>query len=346
MKGLRAWRVSKHATLGGTPMIIQDCVLVQLVRLLDHVPAPTTTERPRRGRPTTYPDGLFLKALVIMILRRLHRVSELLAVLEEPTPQMRTLRELLCERGRFPSRRTFERRLRALPETLPERIGLLGRHLVGLLRPWARSGRAVAIDSTVLRAKGGVWHKKDREAGVVPHSSIDTEAGWTKSGWHGWVYGWKLHVACTVAGVWIPLAAHLTPANAPDNNVAPLLIEELPEEARFVLGDSHYNAANVREACLAAERFLVASGRGPYPHTDPGVEVRRVFHRLRHVSIENFNGHFKVIFEAHGPVPTKGRLDTARFALGAVFVYQLALLYRHEQGLEANRGLKAFLRAA
>ncbi|MBA3703655.1 MAG: transposase, partial [Rubrobacteraceae bacterium] len=74
-----------------------------------------------------------------------------------------------------------------------------------------------------------------REAGKVPHSSIDTEAGWTKSGWHGWVYGWKLHLATTVAGVWIPLAARLTPANVADNRIAPLLIKELPEEARFVL---------------------------------------------------------------------------------------------------------------
>ena len=30
----------------------------------------------------------------------------------------------------------------------------------------------------------------------------------------------------------------------------------------------------------------------------------------------------------------------------AVFVYQLALLYRHEQGLDLNVGLKAFLKAA
>ncbi len=48
----------------------------------------------------------------------------------------------------------------------------------------------------------------------------------------------------------------------------------------------------------------------------------------------------------HGPVPTKGHCDTVRFALGAVFVYQLALLHRHEKGLDTNRGLKAFLRAA
>jgi hypothetical protein len=43
-----------------------------------------------------------------------------------------------------------------------------------------------------------VWHKKDREAGIVPHTSIDTEAHWTKSGWHSWVYGWKLHLLVTV----------------------------------------------------------------------------------------------------------------------------------------------------
>jgi len=48
-----------------------------------------------------------------------------------------------------------------------------------------------------------------------------------------------------------------------------------------------------------------------------------------------------------GAVPTKGRLDTARFALGAILVYQLALLHRYyEQGSNTNRGLKAFLRAA
>jgi hypothetical protein len=82
------------------------------------------------------------------------------------------------------------------------------------------------------------------------------------------------------------------------------LIEELPYEARFVLGDTHYNAKNVRRACLAREMFLVASGRrGPYPHTEAGVEVRRILHRPRHVAIENLNEHFKAIFEAHGPVP-------------------------------------------
>ncbi|MDP8949031.1 MAG: transposase [Actinomycetota bacterium] len=180
-----------------------------------------------------------------------------------------------------------------------------------------------------------------------PTPLLDTEAGWTKSGWHGWVYGWKLHLAVAVGSVWIPLAARLTPANAADNKVAPLLIEALPEEARFVLGDTHYDDNDLREACLQQDgRFLVTPRRGAYPHTDAGVEVRRIFHLLRHRATENFNEHFKAIFDAHGQVPTKGETNTARFALGAVFVYQLALLHRHERGLEANVGMKPFLRAA
>src|ERR671927_241279 len=175
-----------------------------------------------------------------MLLRHLPTVHLLLAVLDQPTAEMQQLRAELSEGGRFPSRRTWERRLAAIPDTLPGQIGCLGRYLVGLLQPWQAFGRAAAIDSTVLRAQGGVWHKKHREAGVVPHTSIDTEAHWTKSGWHGWVYGWKLHIVTTVASVWIPLAATLTAANAADNEIAPALIKELPTEVRFLLGDQHY----------------------------------------------------------------------------------------------------------
>jgi hypothetical protein len=139
-----------------------------------------------------------------MIVRRLSTVHGLLAMLEEPTTAMRVLRGLLVEHGRFPCRRTWERRMTVIPDDLPTQIACLGRYLVDLLQPWPDRGEVAAIDSTVLRANGGVWHQKQREANIVPHTSIDTEAHWTKSGWHGWVYGWKLHVVVTVAAVWLP----------------------------------------------------------------------------------------------------------------------------------------------
>ncbi len=91
---------------------------------------------------------------------------------------------------------------------------------------------------------------------------------------------------------------------------------------------------------------MVTTRRGPYPHTDGGVEVRRVFHKLRSLAMENFNEHVKSIFGVHGSVPTKGLRNTKRFALGAIVVYQLALLYRFEHDLDLNVGLKPFLQAA
>ena len=326
-------------------MIGQVSLLVMLVKLVDRVPPPPPAKQ-GRGRPKVYADRLFLKALVIMLVRHLHTVHELLTVLAQPTPEMQLLRTLLTEQDRFPCRRTWERRLAALPATVPAQIGCLGRHLVALIQPWADCGRAAAIDSTVVRARGGVWHKKDRAAGKVPHTSIDTEAHWTKSGWHGWVYGWKLHIVATVAKVWIPLAAELTAANAADSDVAPSLLWRIPAEVRYVLGDRHSNTPELRELCMEDERELVTTRYGHYPHTDTGVEVRRIFHAIRSRAIENFNEQFNGIFDGHGQVPTKGLTNTRRFALGAIFVYQLTLWYRHEHDMDLRTGLKPFLKAA
>lgn len=329
-------------------MILQESLLVTLVRLVDRLPEPLPPKEARRGRgrPRIYPDRLFLKALVIMIVKRLQSAYELLCVLEQPTLEMQLLQQLLFHEERLPCRRTFERRLGQLPSTLPAQIGSLGRFLVDLLDPFKQCGRAVACDSTCLRAKGGVWHKKDKEAGKVPHTSIDTEAGWTKSGWHGWIYGWKLHLAMSVSDVWIPLAAVLTPANTDDGEIAPLLLKELPAEVRYVLGDRHYNREELRTLCGERGRELVTSQYGNYPHKGFGKEVRRIFHKLRSIANENFNQLFKGIFGAHQQVPTRGRTQTALWALGAILVYQLALWYRFEKGLDLKIGLKPFLKAA
>jgi len=327
-------------------MVQEDALLVMLLRLVDGLPFPEKVVTPKRGRPRVYSDRLIVKALVIMVIRRLYSAYSLLAFLEQPTPLTRQLRHCLTENGAFPSRRTWERRLAALPESLPGLIGCLGRYLVSLLDPWAQTGRAVAVDSTPLRAKGGVWHKKHREQGIVPHSTIDTEANWSKSGYHGWWYGWKLHLACAVTAVWIPLAAELTVANTDDAAIAPDLLAQLPAEVRYILGDTHYNTPDLRCRCQQRGGWLVATRRGKHPHTDDGVEVRRIFHKLRSQAIEPFNGLFKNVFEWSGQVPVKGLRRTQLIVLGAVLVYQLVLLYQFQHRLPLGQAVKALLRAA
>lgn len=102
---------------------------------------------------------------------------------------MRRLRSLLTENERYPTWRTFDRQLKAIPATLSGQSSCLGRYLVETLVVWPIAWGAAAVDSTPLRAVGGVWHQTDRKQGKVPNTAIDTEVQWTMSGWHGWVYG-------------------------------------------------------------------------------------------------------------------------------------------------------------
>ena len=58
-----------------------------------------------------------------------------------------------------------------------------------------------AIDSTLIKAKGGVWHKSSMKKGVVPRSGIDTDARWWGySHTKGWIFGYKLHLTSSTTG--------------------------------------------------------------------------------------------------------------------------------------------------
>jgi Transposase DDE domain len=327
-------------------MIAEPSLLVALLQVIARIPLPPAPPKRGRGRPPVYSDRLVLQGLLIMIVRRLETVPLLVAVLNAPTEEMARVRAILAVDGRLPHRRTWERRLERVPATLPAQIGCLGRALVEVTGAWAQHGRAVALDSTLLRAPGGVWHVKQRAQGLLPIVTLDVEADWGKSGWHGWVYGWKLHMASIVAGCFIPLAAVLTKASVHDATAAPALLEELPQGTRFVLGDTAYQTPMLHAECAGQGWTLVAPGWTSALADDCGKEVRAVFHALRHVASENLNELVKDLFGLHGTVPTIGFLATSRYVLGCIFVYQVALWYRAEHGLPLNVGMKAFLRAA
>lgn len=57
-------------------------LLVQLLGLIDQLPVPAAAAR--RGRPCVYSERVFVKAVVVMVVRHLPTVHALLAVLEQP----------------------------------------------------------------------------------------------------------------------------------------------------------------------------------------------------------------------------------------------------------------------
>jgi hypothetical protein len=52
-------------------MVAGEALLVTLVKLVDRIPLPAAPTKRRRGHPQAYSERLMLKALVIMIVRRL-----------------------------------------------------------------------------------------------------------------------------------------------------------------------------------------------------------------------------------------------------------------------------------
>jgi len=51
--------------------------------------------------------------------------------------------------------------------------------------------KVVSGDKMMIKAKGPVWHKKQKEQGIIPEGlrGLDQQATWSKSKADGWVYG-------------------------------------------------------------------------------------------------------------------------------------------------------------
>jgi hypothetical protein len=99
----------------------------------------------------------------------------------------------------------------------------------------------------------------------VPRSAIDTEAGSgpSRALARVGVRVEALHLATTVvAGVWIPLAVGFPPPTRPTTGSPRSAdLEELPEEARFVLGDSQYTTRPTYAHGLRREREVLGGER-------------------------------------------------------------------------------------
>ena len=62
------------------------------------------------------------------------------------------------------------------------------------MEPGPEEPQASAIDGRMYQAQGPRWHKRDRAQGRIPAGlrNVDTESAWSKSGYRGWVQGYRL----------------------------------------------------------------------------------------------------------------------------------------------------------
>ena len=117
---------------------------------------------------------------------------------------------------------------------------------------------------------------------------------------------------------------------------------ELLELWRIFLQENDHAPGTVKKYTQAVIHFLAW-----YEH-----EERVPLHLLHLTPIALIGYRNELQHEMHLSISTinaafsNHEIATQRFALGAIFVYQLALWYRFEHDLELCVGLKAFLKAA
>lgn len=139
----------------------------------------------------TYSNRMILVFFVLMHYRRIFHFKAQRRWLEQHPDLVKQLGW-----SSLPHRITLARRYRDLYALLQALVQFIGQDAESLdvrLRQ-----QHLVEDKSLFKAQGPVWHQSDRQAQRIPAKlrHLDIEASWSKSGYHGWVYGYGLHLTC------------------------------------------------------------------------------------------------------------------------------------------------------
>ena len=265
-----------------------------------------------RGRPYVYSPTVILRCFVVRIWFRLDSNRALHEYLAMEMPYNKKIMKE-CGLSRIPSRRTFDRRLTTLSGDIKIRITTMGKLFVHdkIIDP-----SILSTDSTLIKAKGHVWHKSSMKKKVVPRSGIDTDAMWGFSHTKGWIFGYKLHLISSTGSIILPLAVDFTTANIPDNQVYSILTASLPvtmiKRTLYMSADPGYDDHELYNLSIDMGFQLVCPVKR-YRNTPSDriklvefyeSDIGQTIYSLRSISIEPLIEHIKSVFRIN-PLPVQ-----------------------------------------
>lgn len=263
---------------------------------------------------------------------------------------------------RWPSRSTYFDRFQRPHQMIEKAIELQGRKA---LREGVAEATAVAVDKSLIEARGPVWLSKDRKKRKVPDHlrGVDRECTWGYSPYNGWVHGYSYEVVVCAGknNVVLPLLGSADVASASEHRTFGAKIDLLPSSTRYVLADGGYDNNTYGERIEyddkgrdTRRRFLCPLQ--PRAHeAKPGTSERRgrralslqrrrrryafltshkgsrIFAR-RSRTVEPFNQWFKHLFELEDRVWHRGLGNNRTQLLAALFACQLLLRYNNRRG--------------
>ena len=151
-------------------MVSLDHPLIHLLALIDLVWVEHEAQPRGRGAPKLYSEKVMFKLYVVSLLKKLWERRALWRYLAaNPTVAA------ACGLPQLPDRRTLDRRLEEIAPQAEAQIRVLGLTLIleGVTDP-----NTAASDGSAFATPGPVWHKKDKDAGIVPEGlrGLDQDA--------------------------------------------------------------------------------------------------------------------------------------------------------------------------
>lgn len=200
-------------------------------------------------------------------------------------------------------------------------------------------------DKSLFKAQGPVWHQSDREAQRIPEKlrHLDTEASWSKSGYHGWVYGYGLHITCNQAA--FPALVQVESAAVAETIVIEQkakIVLEILRPTTLSADNSYAKASRIRRWAQQGVAFLTPATKwtnGRYAqayHAYLKHPANRLRLRKRRTTIEPF---FDLIAKVLGTTAKQKQLpiqplENVRTSLAlAAFSVQIAMIVNSIWGL-------------
>jgi hypothetical protein len=277
------------------------------------------------GRPRTYSGRSFLLLAAVAVTLRTFKGLELRRLLEKDA-------RLRHELGfaRVPHRRTIERRLAALQPEAEAQVAVLGQRIVEQVEPRDGLPVAASIDGRMYEARGPKWHQKQRKAGIIPRGlrNVDDESAWGKSGYRGWVQGYRLVLQSLVWPVPIPLFATWQPNDRGEGKVfADALDQEQIAIAPVLLGDESFGTPDLVAAYGARAGWLLTPKQLPKRYKTFKHEV----YGWRKQTIELLFQRVMQAFDLRS-CPTKSLRRNGSFIIASVWAYQVICWDNYQRG--------------
>lgn len=301
----------------------------------------------RRGHPYVYSTSVLLRCYLLMLVYPPVRSWSGLHHFLVAHALVRCLVGLTV----VPHRTTFMRRFTAMEQVLKQHIWAMG---LAFIAAGYVELHVLMADGSLHQAAGPSWPAKYKKQGILPAKlrHVDQAAGWGKSPYHGWVWGYRSHPVLALSAELepIPLLADVRAADVQDNTILLGQLPWLPEQASVILLDSSYedealvNAWQIRDECGTCLRWLLIDPKARPGHASDWRQCLQVWraveepdlYRLRGRLMEPFFAHWKDAFDLDR-LPLQGAAARS-YLLLALYGYQLLIW----SNLQARRPTYAY----